>query len=390
MIPLCDVSRQYADLKDEIDAAMREVAAAGQYILGPHVKAFERAIAAELGVQSAIGVGNGTDALHLVLRALGIGPGDEVITTPFTFIATAEAISLVGARPVFADIQPDTFNIDPAAVEAAVTRRTRAILPVHLFGQPCAMDALCAIAERHGLEIVEDCAQAIGARYRGRPVGTFGRAGCFSFFPSKNLGALGDAGMVVTDDPVLAERVEVLRRHGGRVKYHHDEVGLNSRLDELQAAILRVKLPHLDRWNAQRRQLAYHYNTLLADAEGVVTPAEAGPGGCRQPLSGEQTDPDELYAVYHQYTITLPDRDRVLEGFRAADIGCAVYYPVPLHRQKVYQPLGYAAGSLPRAERAARTCLSLPMFPELAADEQAIVAGALTSLVKPARLRRAA
>ena len=253
MIPVCDLKQQYRSLKSEIDAAMQQVAADAHFILGPNVKSLEKEIAAYCDCAHAAGVANGTDALHLALRALRIGPGDEVITTPFTFVATTEAIGIVGARPVFVDIDPHTFNIDPAKIEAAITPRTKAILPVHLYGQPCEMDAIMEIAERHGLYVVEDCAQAIGATYKGRKVGSFGHAGCLSFFPSKNLGCFGDGGMVVSGNKEVFERVEMLRRHGGKVKYHHCELGLNSRLDELQAAILRVKFKHLEAWSEQRR-----------------------------------------------------------------------------------------------------------------------------------------
>ena len=256
MIPVCDLQQQYQNLKTEIDAAMQQVASGCRFILGPNVKELEKEIAAYCQCEHGVGVGSGTDALQLALRALRIGPADEVITTPFTFVATTEAIGMVGAKPVFVDIDPVTFNIDPAKIEAAITPETKAILPVHLYGQPCDMDPIMDIAGRHDLFVVEDCAQAIGATYRGRKVGSFGDAGCLSFFPSKNLGAFGDGGMLVTNNPEVFERVEMLRRHGGRVKYHHCELGLNSRLDELQAAILRVKFEHLENWNTARRKNA--------------------------------------------------------------------------------------------------------------------------------------
>ncbi|MBW3600965.1 MAG: DegT/DnrJ/EryC1/StrS family aminotransferase, partial [Planctomycetes bacterium] len=309
MVPLCDLKLQYQGLKEAIDAAMQDVAAQGNYILGPNVKAFEEEIAGYCGCRYAIGVGNGTDALHLALRALKIGPGDEVITTPFTFIATTEAIGLVGARPVFADIDPRTFNIDPNEVERAVTPRTRAILPVHLYGQPCDMDAILDIARHRDLLVIEDCAQALGASFRGRKAGTFGAAGCLSFFPSKNLGCFGDGGVVLTDDAEVYQRIEMLRRHGGRVKYHHEELGLNSRLDELQAAILRIKLQHLDAANRQRREHAYFYNRLLANSPEVLRPVEfAGAGRITpQGCAGEGENPI-LEAVYHQYTIQVEGR----------------------------------------------------------------------------------
>jgi dTDP-4-amino-4,6-dideoxygalactose transaminase len=389
MIPLCDVSQQYLALKEEIDAAMQQVAADGRYILGPNVKAFEGEMAAYCQARFAVGVGNGTDALQLALRALDIGPGDEVITTPFTFIATAEAISLVGARPVFVDINPRTFNIDPGQVEAAVTARTKAILPVHLYGQPCDMAPLLAVAEHYGLYVVEDCAQAIGAAWRGRKVGTLGHVGCFSFFPSKNLGAMGDGGMVITNDARLYERVEVLRRHGGRVKYYHEELGTNSRLDELHAAVLRIKLRRLDEWNTLRRRHAYRYNALLATCPGLERPAEQSPYGATVPDS-EQATVASFYSVYHQYTLVTDERDAVVEALAAQGIGCMIYYPVPLHLQKVYAGLGYGVGSFPHAERAAKRCFSIPMFPELTLAQQEQVAICLNSKLAELAGRRQA
>ena len=390
MIPLCDLRIQYEALKDKIDAAVQAVCESGRYILGPNVRAFEQEMATYLGCKYAVGVGSGTDALHLALRALEIGPGDEVITTPFTFIATSEAICLVGAKPVFVDIHPRTFNMDPDLVEAAITPRTRAILPVHLYGQPSDMDRIMDIAERHGLHVVEDCAQALGASYRGRKVGTFGAAGCLSFFPSKNLGCFGDGGMVVTDDPNLYERVEYLRRHGGKVKYHHDELGLNSRLDELQAAVLRVKLPYLDHWNQLRRQHAYRYNALLADAPAVTCPAELGPDGLFVPRDAGHGVNGLLDAVYHQYTVQLDDRDSAATQLAESGIGCFPYYPVPLHLQRVHRDAGYERGVLPQAERAARSCLSLPLFPELSEDQQTQVAGRLKGLCRQGTANAAA
>lgn len=380
MIPLCDLRQQYFLLKNEIDTAMQGVAEEGHYILGPNVKALEQEIAAYCGCRFAAGVANGTDALHLALRALNVGPGDEVITTPFTFVATTEAIGMVGATPVFVDIDPRTYNIDPRLVEAAITPRTRAILPVHLYGQPCDMQPLTALADRHRLYVVEDCAQALGAMYQGRKVGSFGDAGCLSFFPSKNLGCFGDGGMVVTNDPRVYERVEMLRRHGGRVKYHHEELGLNSRLDELQAAILRVKLPHLPRWSQLRREHAYSYNELLAGFPGVELPQELTASGTLVPGAPAAASRDGLVtAVYHQYTVLVEDRDAISRELTAAGVGNAAYYPVPLHLQGVHACLGWAAGAFPHAERAAQRCLSLPMFPELSPDQQQQVASALST-----------
>lgn len=378
MIPLCDLKQQYLSLKAEIDAAMQAVAAAGNYILGPNVKALEQEVAAFCGCDYGVGVGNGTDALHLALRALDIGPGDEVITTPFTFIATTEAIGLVGATPVLVDIDPFTFNIDPARIEPAITSRTKALLPVHLYGQPCDMDPIMAIARRYELYVVEDCAQAIGATYRGQPVGSFGDAGCLSF-PSKNLGCFGNGGMVVSNNQQLATRIETLHPHGGRVKYQHDQLGLNSRLHELQAAILRVKLPHLASWISQRRQHAYAYNQLLADQANVRRPHELGSQGSVVPLLEPHQVAPTQHAVYHQYTVQIADRDRVARQLSAAGVGNAVYYPVPLHRQELHQRLGLAEGTFPSAERASQTCLSLPMFPELTREQQSRVVQAFSA-----------
>ena len=368
MIPLCDLQQQYLSLKDPIDEAMQRVALDCHYILGPNVRALEHEIAQYCDCEYGIGVANGTDALHLALRALDIGPGDEVITTPFTFVATTEAIGIVGATPVFVDIDTRTFNIDPDLIESAITRRTRVILPVHLYGQPCDMDRIVAIADKHGLHIVEDCAQAIGATYLGRKMGSFGAAGCLSFFPSKNLGCFGDGGMVVTNDQQLYERIEVLRRHGGKLKYHHEELGLNSRLDELQATVLRVKFPHLEQWNHLRRQHALYYNNQLATAGVVQLPHELADGPPCVPR--DDTADTSIRHVYHQYTIQVPQRDRVAKRLSEAQIGNAVYYPVPLHLQRVHAHLGHRPGSFPEAESAAQRCLSLPMFPELTSRQQ--------------------
>ena len=380
MIPLCDLKLQSAVLQEEFLAALREVVVGGHYILGPNVRAFEKKMADYCGCAFAVGVGSGTDALHLSLRALGIGPGDEVITTPFTFVATTEAIGLVGATPVFVDIDPHTCNIDPDGIEAVITPRTKAILPVHLYGQPCDMDSIVELADRHELAIVEDCAQAIGARHRGQAVGSFGAVGCFSFFPSKNLGCMGDGGMITTNDHSLYERVEMLRRHGGNVKYHHSVLGLNSRLDEIQAAVLRVKLKHLSAWNTQRRILACQYNQLLADAGDVELPRELDSDG--QFLTAGQGAPGNslLTAVYHQYTLKVESRDEVAEALRQRGVQSFPYYPVPLHLQEVHAHLGHERGSFPVAEHVAQHCLSLPMFPELTGEQQQQVAEALLTV----------
>ncbi|MEX0611992.1 MAG: DegT/DnrJ/EryC1/StrS family aminotransferase [Pirellulales bacterium] len=378
-VPLCDLTRQYLALKGEIDAAMQAVAENGMYILGPNVAELEHEIAEYCQCQYAVGVNSGTDALHLTLLALDVGPGDEVITTPFTFIATCEAIRRVGAKPVFVDIDPRTYNLDPSLIASAITPRTKAILPVHLFGQPCDMHPLLETASTHCLAVVEDCAQAIGATYRGRNVGSLGTAGCLSFFPSKNLGCLGDGGMIVTNDRRVCERTEMLRRHGGKIKYYHDELGMNSRLDELQAAILRVKLKHLDTWNALRRQHAYTYNRLLS-ATSIDVPVEFAPDGVNVPTDAGAALQSPIRHVYHQYTIAVADRDRLARRLTESGIGCGIYYPVPLHLQKVNADLQYAAGSFPNAERVANRCLSLPMFPELRAAQQEQVATVLCQL----------
>jgi dTDP-4-amino-4,6-dideoxygalactose transaminase len=381
MIPVCELKQQYLNLKPQIDAAIAQVCADGQYILGPNVRALEQEIAAFCDAAHAVGVANGTDALHLALRALRIGPGDEVITTPFTFVATTEAIGLVGARPVFVDIDPNTYCIDPNQLEAAITPRTKAILPVHLYGQPCDMDPILEIARRHGLRVVEDCAQAIGATYHGRKVGSLGDVGCLSFFPSKNLGCFGDGGMVVTNDRELFARVEMLRRHGGKVKYHHAELGLNSRLDELQAAVLRVKLPHLESWNDARRRNAHRYNRMLAPLTGIERPRELSARGTKVPTGLPNAETSPIQTVYHQYTIATDDRDAVAAALKADGVQTMVYYPVPLHLQEVHADLQQGLGSFPHAERAAARCLSLPMFPELSEDDQQRVVRALTKAV---------
>jgi dTDP-4-amino-4,6-dideoxygalactose transaminase len=364
MIPLCDLKEQYRELQAELEAALLSSAAACNYIMGPNVKAFEEEVASYADCKYAVAVANGTDALHLALRAANIGPGDEVITTPFTFIATCEAIHLVGAKPVFVDIDPTTFNIDHRLIEAAITPRTRALLPVHLYGLPCAMDEITALAEEHGIMIIEDCAQSFGAMYKGKQTGTIGAAGCLSFFPSKNLGCMGDGGMILTNDDTIYERSEMLRRHGGKVKYHHTENGVNSRLDDIQAAILRVKLPLLDQWNARRQAAAQRYAELLSGIQGLTLPTMS---------IGHSA------AIFHQYTILVDDRERLAKQLAAAQVGTAVYYPIPLHLQEVNRHLGYSRGDFPYAEAAAANCLSLPMSPHVTAADQEIVAQAIAA-----------
>jgi dTDP-4-amino-4,6-dideoxygalactose transaminase len=351
-IPVLDLKAQYQSIKDEIDQAVLNVMDSGYFVLGPNVKALEAEVAEYVGCQHGVGVASGTDALRLSLEALDIGPGDEVITTPFTFVATANTISHAGARPVFVDIDPRTYNIVPAQIEAAITERTKAVVPVHLYGQPAEMDEIMDIARRHNLYVIEDCAQAIGAEDDGRRVGSFGELACFSFYPTKNLGAFGDAGMVTTNDPELAERVTVLRQQGSKARYYHDVLGFNSRLDEMQAALLRVKLRYLDDWQARRGQIATQYDEALGKLD-VETPF-VRPG---------------VTHVYHQYTIRVARRDDLHEFLRERGVGSMIYYPLPLHLQKMYDDLGYAECSLPVSEGAGREVLSLPMYSELT-DEQ--------------------
>lgn len=359
-VPMVDLKVQYEAIREEIDKAVLDVIRSTAFILGPQGKALEQSIAAYHGVQHGVGVASGTDALHLALRAAGIGPGDEVITTPFTFIATAEAISYVGGVPVFVDIRHDTFNIDPDEVEKRISKRTKALLPVHLYGHAADMDRLMDIARSHKLMVIEDCAQSFGAEYRGRRTGGIGHIGCFSFFPSKNLGAYGDGGMVITNDGALAEHMLSLRNHGSKVRYYHEEIGYNSRLDEVQAAVLNVKFRHIDAYNEGRRENAARYRQQLA-VPGIQTPVEL---------------PDCKH-VFHQYTIRLKDRDAVKQRLDAAKISNMIYYPVPCHLQAAYRALGMRPGSLPVTEQAAQEVLSLPMYPELSGDQVRSVADAV-------------
>ncbi len=364
-IPLVDLKAQYESIQEEIDEAIRRVIDATAFIMGPEVRSFEEAFAAYCGVEHAVGVGSGTAALFLALKACGIGPGDEVITTPFTFIATAETIAQVGARPVFVDIDPVTYNLDPERIEAAITPRTRAILPVHLYGQPAEMDTICAIAKAHGLWVIEDAAQAHGARYKGKRVGSLGDIACFSFYPSKNLGAYGDGGAVVTNNAALADRVRSLRDHGRSSKYIHNELGWGLRLDALQAAILKAKLPHLDAWNEARRARARYYAERLADTEVTV------------PVALPYVE-----HVYHCYVVRTARRDEVYEALRARGIGVGLHYPVPLHLQPAFQSLGYAEGAFPISEQCSREVLSLPMYAELTRDQQDAVVQALREAIE--------
>ncbi|DAA97802.1 TPA: transcriptional regulator [Candidatus Gastranaerophilales bacterium HUM_9] len=370
MIPIFDSKRQYAQIGADIEKNVCEVLRSGSYILGQNTKALEQELADYIGVKYTVGLNSGTDALHIALRALDIGHGDEVITTAFTFVATAEAIGIVGAKPVFVDIDADTFNIDPAKIEAAITPKTKAIIPVHLYGQPCDMDRIMDIAKRHNLHVIEDCCQAIGSTYKGQKVGTFGDFGCYSFYPTKNLGTMGDGGLLTTNSESLKNRAIALRNHGGAVRYHHDEIGVNSRLDEIQAAILRTKLPYIDEWNSKRREIASYYNELFANCEDIVTPKEL----------------DNTYCVYHQYTVKVPNRDEIFEKMHDAGIGAMLYYPIPLHLQKVHNYLGMGKGSLPITERNTEIVMSLPMFPELTREEQQTVANTLIKLVEDSKV----
>lgn len=352
-VPLLDLVAQYRAIKDDVLPAVQAVIESQHFVMGPSVPRLETAIARLAQAKHGIACASGTDALLLPLKALALKPGDEVVTTPFTFFATAGAIHNAGGTPVFVDIEPDTLNVDPVAVAAAITPRTRAIVPVHLYGQMAALERLLPVARPGGVRVIEDAAQAIGARRRidgeWRTAGELGWATGFSFFPSKNLGAWGDGGMMVTSDDALAERLRKLRLHGGAKQYHHDEVGINSRLDSLQAAVLLAKLPHLASWSARRRDHAAYYDKGLSDVPGVRVPA---------------VDPANEH-IYHQYTVRVERRDELQAHLKAKGIGSAVYYPVPLHLQNCFAHLGYQAGRLPRAERACREVLSLPVFPEL-------------------------
>lgn len=359
-VPLLDLKRQYQTIKPELDSALMNVLAHAQFILGPEVKQFEEQAAAFCGVKHAIGVASGTDALLLALRACGVGPGDEVITTTFSFFASAGVISRLGATPVFADIDPKTYNVTAGQIAKKISSKTKAIMPVHLYGQMADMDAIMELAQSKRIPVVEDAAQAIGAKYKGKKAGTLGRFGCFSFFPSKNLGGLGDGGMVTCQTDEDAELIRKLRVHGSKPKYYHSIIGYNSRLDTLQAAGLAVKLKHLDNWTEGRRKKAARYNQLLAGLP-VETPFEA----------------ETNYHIYHQYTIAALKRDELRKFLAEREIGTEIYYPLPLHQQECYAALGYKKGSLPLAEKRAAQVLSLPIFPELTDAEQDFVAASI-------------
>ncbi|MSN26416.1 MAG: aminotransferase class I/II-fold pyridoxal phosphate-dependent enzyme [Geobacter sp.] len=355
MIPMVDLKTQYHSLKSEIDKAVLDAIESCQFILGPNVTAFEQETAAYLGAPYAVSCASGTDALHLAILAAGIGPGDEVITSPFTFIATAEAICYAGATPVFVDIDPQTFNIDPALIEAAITPRTKAVIPVHLFGQPADMAPIMSVCKKHNLLLIEDCAQSFGAAINGKMTGTLGSLGCFSFFPSKNLGCYGDGGLISCATAELAEQIKILRNHGSRVRYHHSEIGYNSRLDDIQAAILRVKLKRIDDFNSGRRRVAHLYSELLKDV--VSVPFEDN--------KGEH--------VYHQYTLLTDKRDIIMAKLAEQQISSAVYYPIPLHKQDVFAEACVKV-CLPVAEGVASRCMSLPVYPEMTDESVRLVA----------------
>src|SRR5881394_2130588 len=365
-IPFLDLKIHHDSIREELETAIREVMDSNAFAGGPFVANFEKDFATYCGAADAIGVGNGTDALWLSLLALGIGAGDEVITVPMTFMATAEAISYCGAKPVFVDIDERTYTLDPDLLERAISPRTKAIIPVHLFGQAADMGAILEIAQRRGLPVIEDACQAHGAEYRGRKAGSLGTAGCFSFYPGKNLGALGEAGAVVTNSEELKNKIQMLREHGQAKKYYHTLIGWNARMDGIQGAALRVKLKHLDRANEARRAHAQFYDEQLAGVEEVILPTQA----------------DYARHVYHLYVVRLQDRDRVLQGMADRGISCGIHYPIPVHLQDAYRFLGYRKGSFPVAERCAEEFLSLPMYPELTTTQMGAVVHELKALLR--------
>ncbi len=373
-IPPIDLKRQYQAIGADVNAAVLEVLASGAYIGGAMVQKFEQQFAAYMGTTECVACNSGTDALYLALRAMHIGPGDEVITSPFTFIATSETISAVGAKPVFVDIDPATYNLDPTKLAAAITPRTKAIMPVHIFGKPVDMTAVMSIANQHNIAAIEDCAQATGAEWGDKKVGNIGAFGCFSFFPTKNLGACGDGGAITLNDSALAADLRMFREHGSRQRYYHEAIGVNSRLDAVQAAVLQVKLQHLDTWNQQRTEVANRYHELLANIPGIIPPQSIAGGKC----------------VWNQYTIRLiappgidsaAYRDKVRAALMEAGVISMIYYPLPLHLQEVYRDLGYPLGSFPITEQVSNEVLSLPMFPELTFEEQQRVVYALKDAI---------
>ena len=380
-VPLLDLKAQFKQIRDEINRVIAEVVESQEFILGPKVEDLEKAVAAYSGTSHAIGVSSGTDALLVAMMALGIGPGDEVITTPFSFFATAGLIPRLGATPVFADIEPNTFNIDAPRVYRAITKRTKAILPVHLFGQCADMDPILEMANDRDLPVIEDAAQSIGAEYGegGKRAGSLGTIGAFSFFPSKNLGCFGDGGMVTTHDAGLAEKIRALRHHGAKRAYDHQMVGGNFRLDALQAAVLGVKLEYLDRWSEARRENAKYYDRRLNE-EGLVDN-----GHVQTPPAIYARGGDKNYPIYNQYTLRVKDRDALKAHFAASGIGCSVYYPIPLHLQACFIGLGHRAGSFPASERAAEEALSIPVYPELTFEQKEYVVQTLVSFYRGRR-----
>jgi dTDP-4-amino-4,6-dideoxygalactose transaminase len=363
-VPLGDLRAQYALLKDEILASLNEVAESTAYVLGPKVAAFEKDFAAYAGTKHCVGVNSGTSALHLALICAGVGAGDEVISVPMTFIATSWAISYASATPVYVDVDPDTATMDASQVEKKITKKTKALLPVHLYGQAADMEPLLDVSKRHGIPIVEDVAQAHGATYRGRKVGTMGQSGCFSFYPGKNLGAYGEAGAVVTDDDAIAARMRRLRDHAQAQRYHHDEIGFNYRMDGFQGAVLGIKLKHLEGWTNSRIELAEKYLSMLSDL-----PVEL-------PVRRE-----DRRHVWHLFVARHPKRDRIREELEKRGIQTGLHYPIPLHLQKAYAHLGYKQGDFPVSERIGKECFTLPLFPEMTAEQQAAVVGALEEVV---------
>jgi len=364
-VPFLDLRAQFAQVGDEVSAALREVAGSGTYVLGPKVASFERAFAEYVGVRHCVGVNSGTSALHLALLCAGVGPGDEVITVPMTFIATSWAISYTGATPVFVDVDPRTYTMDVAQVERRITPRTKALLPVHLYGQPADLAPLLEISRYHGIPLIEDAAQSHGARYRGRAAGTFGLCGCFSFYPGKNLGAYGEGGAVVTDDDGIANRLKSLRDHAQQQRYHHEEIGFNYRMDAFQGAVLGIKLKYLEEWTAARIQAARRYTEWL-EPQPLERPAEAA--GRRH--------------VWHLYVVLLRERDRIRKALEGRGIQTGLHYPIPLHLQKAYARLGHRRGDFPVAERIGEECLTLPLFPEITPAEQDAVVSALADALK--------
>ncbi|KYH35148.1 UDP-2-acetamido-2-deoxy-3-oxo-D-glucuronate aminotransferase [Clostridium tepidiprofundi DSM 19306] len=356
-INLLDLKAQYRTIENEINEAIKEVLETTHFIMGPNVKELEKEIAAFTETKHGISVASGTDALMLTLKAMGIGYGDEVITTPFTFFASAETTSVLGAKPVFADIEEDTLCIDTNSIEKLITEKTKAIIPVHIFGNMCDMDRIMEIADKHNLYVIEDACQAIGAEYKGRKAGSIGHVGCFSFYPTKNLGAYGDGGMIVTNDDELAEKIKLIRVHGSKKKYNHEAIGYNSRLDEIQAAILRVKFRYINKWNDARYEKAHIYNELLKDLDDIVLPTER----------------ENSKHVYHLYTIQSKYRDEIVDYLKKNDIATGIYYPVPVHLQDVYKHLNYKKGDLPKAEEACTKTFAIPLYPEINYEQQKYV-----------------